>query len=53
MAVVKATDSGPIGRNRGLGFTVALGLADQNADSSQAIKLLRASGEWPACRDAA
>ena len=41
MAVVKATDSGPIGRNRGLGFTVALGLADQHADSSQAIKLLR------------
>jgi hypothetical protein len=31
----------PERRDRGLGFTVALGLADQHADSSQAIKLLR------------
>jgi hypothetical protein len=31
----------------------ALGVADQHADPSQAIKLLCVSDEWPRCRDAA
>jgi len=43
----------PERRDRGLGFMAALGVADQHADPSQAIMLLRASGEWPGCRDAA
>jgi hypothetical protein len=32
---------------------VALGIGQQDTDPPHAIKLLRASGEWPGCREAA